>query len=150
MGLKPKTESSDPPYRLNSDHDIFVRLVDILVKGITNLEDRQYSPMAIEAISTIYSLAEQPDVICGDLLKRMCTVMQEIQKEETEAAENKGGEDAESTEGSEPPPLPNSQGRQNVPMGVLSRFFVVVGHMAIRQLIHLDSHIFSELKRRNY
>ena len=35
-------------------------------------------------------------------------------------------------------------------MPVLSRFFVIVGHVAIRQLVHLDTYVFSEIKRRNH
>lgn len=37
-----------------------------------------------------------------------------------------------------------------VPVGILTRFFVFVGQVALRQLIHLDTYVFSELKRRNY
>ena len=36
-----------------------------------------------------------------------------------------------------------------VPAGVLTRFCVVVGHLAVCQLVHLDIYVFSELKRRN-
>lgn len=37
----------------------------------------------------------------------------------------------------------------DVPAGVLTRFCVVLGHVAVCQLVHLDIYIFSELKRRN-
>lgn len=37
-----------------------------------------------------------------------------------------------------------------VGVGVLTRFYVVVGHVALRQLVHLDTYIFSEMKRRSY
>ena len=37
-----------------------------------------------------------------------------------------------------------------MPMPILSRLFVIVGHVAIRQLVHLDTYVFSEIKRRNH
>ena len=41
-------------HRLDQDHEIFERLSTILVNGLMRLEDSQYSPMAVEAVSTIY------------------------------------------------------------------------------------------------
>ena len=38
----------------------------------------------------------------------------------------------------------------NVEMVVLSRFLCVAGQIALRQVIHLDTYILNELKRRNY
>ncbi|CAL4065931.1 unnamed protein product, partial [Meganyctiphanes norvegica] len=146
--LKPKTESEEPPYRLNCDHDIFVRLCDILVKGLNNLEDHQYSPMAIECISTIYSLIGYKEIIRKfELFHIWCICEKRISRDSSENNLENGKAGPIQGRGGSPP---IDMGLQNVPMGVLSRFFVVVGHMAIRQLIHLDSHIFSELKRRNY
>ena len=43
------------------------------------------------------------------------------------------------------------QGGEEVtlPTFVLSRFFTLVGRVALRQLVHLDTFVFTELKRRN-
>ncbi|XP_042208169.1 condensin complex subunit 1-like [Homarus americanus] len=131
---KPKTDSRTATCRLESDHEIFERLSKILVSGLTILLDRQYSPMAVEAVSTIYSLAEHPDIICGKIIQEMSRVMLELSSEETESES-----------------VTTSQTNTfQVPVGVLSRFFVVVGHVALQQLIHLDTFVFSELKRRNF
>ncbi|KAG7154190.1 Condensin complex subunit 1-like [Homarus americanus] len=145
---KPKTDSRTAPnlrqthvlhhfgkaIQLESDHEIFERLSKILVSGLTILLDRQYSPMAVEAVSTIYSLAEHPDIICGKIIQEMSRVMLELSSEETESES-----------------VTTSQTNTfQVPVGVLSRFFVVVGHVALQQLIHLDTFVFSELKRRNF
>jgi condensin complex subunit 1 len=35
-----------------------------------------------------------------------------------------------------------------VPTTVLTRIFVIAGQVALRQLIHLDVHVYSELRRR--
>ncbi|XP_064081670.1 condensin complex subunit 1-like [Macrobrachium nipponense] len=131
---KPKTDSPNAPFRLEQDHEIFIRLAKILVAGLTRLEDRQYCPMATQAISTIYSLAEHPDIISGEIIQNMATIMQE----QTVEAEESNPEDSA------------SQGLLQVPVGILTRFIVVVGHVALCQLVHLDTYIFSELKRRNF
>nr|XP_053639720.1 condensin complex subunit 1-like [Cherax quadricarinatus] len=132
---KPKTDAPTAPYRLDRNHEIFEHLGKILVKCLTVLQDRQYSPMAVEAVSTIYALAEHPDLICGEIIKEMSKVMLDLHNEDPEP-------ESECTQ---------SQGNiLKVPMGVLSRFYVVIGHVALRQLIHLDTFIFSELKRRNF
>ncbi|ROT63466.1 hypothetical protein C7M84_018678 [Penaeus vannamei] len=132
---KPKTDDPNPPNRLDRDHEIFERLAKILLEGLNVLEDRQYSPMAVEAVSLIYSLAEHPDLICGDILQEMCKIMLSSY---TEAADSAG-------DGSQP-----ETEDIKVPVGILTRFFVFVGQVALRQLIHLDTYVFSELKRRNY
>ncbi|XP_047488430.1 condensin complex subunit 1-like isoform X2 [Penaeus chinensis] len=132
---KPKTDDPNPPNRFNRDHEIFERLTKILLEGLNILEDRQYSPMAVEAVSLIYSLAEHPDLICGEILQEMSKIML---SHHTEAADS-------ASDGSQP-----ETEDIKVPVGILTRFFVFVGQVALRQLIHLDTYVFSELKRRNY
>ncbi|XP_042876759.1 condensin complex subunit 1-like [Penaeus japonicus] len=132
---KPKTDDPNPPNRFDRDHEIFERLAKILLEGLSALEDRQYSPMAVEAVSLIYSLAEHPDLICGEILQGMSKIMLEYYT------------------GMADPTSESSQSQTEdikVPVGILTRFFVFVGQVALRQLIHLDTYVFSELKRRNY
>lgn len=50
-------------YRYDRDHEIFQRLSKILIEGLTNLKDRQYSPMAVKAVSTIYAVSVYVSVI---------------------------------------------------------------------------------------
>ncbi|XP_076036312.1 CAP-D2 condensin subunit [Oratosquilla oratoria] len=126
----PKTESAQAPQRYQQDHEIFTRLSHILVDGVSKQSDRMYSPMAIQAVNTIYALAEHPDVICGEIVKALCKTMRIMQEEN--AVDNP-----------EDDPL-------TVPAFILSRFLTIVGHIALKQYIHLDTYIFSELKRRSY
>ena len=126
---KPKTDDPNPPFRLEQHHELFGRLSSILVEGITRENDCQYSPMAQQAINAIYSLAEHPDLICEDIIRRICGKMAE--KSETDE---------------EKPDLR----AVTLPTFVLARFLVLTGRVAIRQLVHLDTFIFSELKRRNH
>lgn len=41
------------------------------------------------------------------------------------------------------------ESNNQVSSGVLTRFCIVLGHVAMCQLVHLDIYVFSELKRRN-
>lgn len=47
---------------MEADHEIFTRLSTLLVEGIIRREDRQYSPMAVQAITTIYSVRKSATV----------------------------------------------------------------------------------------
>ncbi|KAK4295273.1 hypothetical protein Pmani_032152 [Petrolisthes manimaculis] len=134
---KPKTDAPNAPLRYEQSHVIFDRLSQILVEGLTVLEDRQYSPMAIEAVSTIYALAEHPDLICGEIIKKICKILLTTPPEET-------------SEMDQTSPSQQQSNTVTVGVGVLTRFYVVVGHVALRQLAHLDTYIFSEMKRRTY
>lgn len=129
--VKPKTDAPTAPNRLDRDHEIFKRLSKILIQGLTNLKDRQYSPMALKAVSVIYALAEHPDLICEEVIQEMYQIL----------------ENPSQDEGS--PPDNTSDNNFSVPAGVLTRFCVVLGHVAVCQLVHLDIYVFSELKRRN-
>ncbi|KAF2368286.1 Condensin complex subunit 1 C-terminal [Trinorchestia longiramus] len=127
---KPKTEDASPPFRLESDHEMFSRLSDLLVDGITRDEDRQYAPMAVQAVTTIYALSEHPDRICGSIIERLQEKMKMLRSD---------GDSADT-----------SDEEVRLPTSVLKRFFILVGRTAICQLVHLDTYVFSELKRRNF
>lgn len=84
----------------------------------------QWLPLVEEAINAVYTLAEHPDVICGQVLKDLA---------------NKLLADGASQETGE------AVATKSV---LLSRFVFAVGHVALRQLLHLEVDMFGELKRR--
>ena len=45
------------------------------ITGVTNIADRHWLPMAEQAVTVIYKLAEHPDVICGQLIKKIANVV---------------------------------------------------------------------------
>ena len=127
---KASSDSQAVPMRFPPTHEIFQQTKDLLIQGLTCLEDVHYSQFATTAVSLIYTLAEHPDSIMGDVLKEMCTLVYRAGREQsqsTSVAEN---------------------GEIEVATPVLTRIFVVAGQVAIRQLIHLDVHVYSELRRR--
>ncbi|XP_014671209.1 PREDICTED: condensin complex subunit 1-like [Priapulus caudatus] len=134
-GQKVKAGSLAPPCRFDAEHEMFSRLSNLLVKGITNLSDRHYIPLAQQGVSLIYKLAEHPDRLCGAILKQ---VMEEIVcRDETD---NDSNDDVGSSG------VLSEATRINP--SHLCRLIVVVGQVALKQLVHVDSAVTSELKRR--
>ncbi|XP_057379225.1 condensin complex subunit 1-like [Daphnia carinata] len=121
---KASTDCKDEPMRFPPTHEIFQCSKKLLVEGLTRLEDPYYSQFATSAVSLIYTLAEHPDMIMGEVLKEMCAI---VYKSSRDIAEN---------------------GELEVSSTVLTRILVVAGQVALRQLIHLDVHVYSELRRR--
>ncbi|XP_071502768.1 condensin complex subunit 1-like [Diadema antillarum] len=131
---KPKVLSGKEQFRFPSTHKIFTRLDDILVKGMNELENGYWVPLAETAVLTIYRLAEHPDIICGEILKRLAAVLL-ASREQPE-----GSPDAGSEEGEQP--------SSGCPSGLLCRLMAISGQVALQQLIHLDVMVQCELKRR--
>ena len=120
--------SQAAPKRLPPAHEIFQRTKDLLIQGLTHLEDVHYSQFATTAVSLIYTLAEHPDSIMGDVLKEMFTLVYRAGREQSQSA--------------------TENGEFEVATPVLARILVVVGEVAARQLIHLDVNVYSEIRRR--
>jgi condensin complex subunit 1 len=147
--LAPKSKSVDKPYRFSPDHELFERLSHLLVDGITQLDKVNWIPMAEQAINLIYRLAERPDTICGDIVRRQASQILAFKCEERATA-NIGAVDTSTQQmtGDQPVPHAATTAELFCSSGVLSRFLFVCGHVALQQLIHLDVAVFGELKRR--
>ena len=61
--------------RLHADHSLFITLEKLLVDGLKKLETKTWIPFSEQALSVIYYLAENPDVICGRILKRLVKIL---------------------------------------------------------------------------
>lgn len=129
---KAPSDNQALPMRFPPIHEIFQSTKQLLIEGLTCLEDVHYSQFATTAVSLIYTLAEHPDSIMGDVLKEMCTLVYRAGREQSQSQSSGGAEN----------------GEIEVATPVLTRIFVVAGQVAIRQLIHLDVHVYSELRRR--
>lgn len=123
---KVPSDDKTAPMRLPQTHEIFASTQQLLINGLEQLEDVHYSQFSTTAISLIYALAEHPDSIMTDVLRQMCGFL------------FKSNMDQDSSESEE----------KEVSAGVLTRILVIAGQVAIRQLVHLDVHIYSELRRR--
>ena len=97
------------PSRLPPDHPLFQQLVTLMVTHVTNLKTSQWCPFAEQAVSTIYRLAEHPDMICATLVKALASRVLCIRK-----PSDSGGGEAEMNE-----PMATSTQGQNKELGTM-------------------------------
>ncbi|XP_071110071.1 condensin complex subunit 1-like [Haliotis cracherodii] len=128
---KNRGETAAEPFRLPQTHELFSRLSYLLVSGVTKVDNPHWIPLAELSVNVIYKLSEHPDLVCGDILKALTAKTLHLCQES-------GGEGATSSE----TPLPECGS------GLLTRLLSLAGHMALKQLVHLDVSVFGEVKRR--
>lgn len=90
--------------------------------------------VAEQAISAIYALSKHPDTLCSEILRRKTRHV--FQK----PASSPSPEPAASVEmnGSLPSPPPESPPRKQKSSLALSQLLFIVGHIAIKQIVHLE------------
>ncbi|WVQ76449.1 hypothetical protein IAR50_006116 [Cryptococcus sp. DSM 104548] len=78
---KVKGSLADKTMRLPMDNPIFIKLRDI-IEYSPKSQSPHWFAMAEQAINTIYLLGEQPDGLCGQILKNLTKRVYESQKKE--------------------------------------------------------------------
>ncbi|KNC98205.1 condensin subunit YCS4 [Spizellomyces punctatus DAOM BR117] len=145
--------SLSPGYtRLPANHPIFMRLRDLMIEPAGSLE---WFGFAEQAINAIYLLSEHPDITCGDVVKNIASSVLNLPKSvdsdvdqvaaqlsETLHIDDKG-EDA-AMESQKDDALIDSCDPLD-----LSKLCFVVGHVAIKQIVHLEA-VEAEWKRRKH
>lgn len=118
------SKTAAPHARFPPTHALFDKIVDVLSECDGSAPG--YIPALEQAINTIYSLAENPDVVCGNLLQALtrraappASIQATLTKYETSA----------------------------VP--TLAQLFFAVGHVALKQLVHVEA-VQTEIKRRRH
>ena len=64
-------ETAKKPFRLPPSHLMFQQIHTILTSELTNMETSHWSPLAEQAIATIYTLSDHPDEVCRTLLTKL-------------------------------------------------------------------------------
>jgi condensin complex subunit 1 len=119
--------------KLANDHSVLIKLAAIL--EIVS-ESKEWYGVAEQAISAIYALSKHPDVLCSDILRRKTRFVFQPQQHErpssshTTASVEDQRPGTASTEEQNPKPKPSS--------AALSQLLYVVGHIAIKQIVHLE------------
>lgn len=118
--------------KLANDHSVLIKLAAIL--EIVSASKEWYG-VAEQAISAIYALSKHPDVLCSDILRRKTRFVFQPQHERPSSSHTTAsGEDQRpgtaSTEEQNAKPKPSS--------AALSQLLYVVGHIAIKQIVHLE------------
>lgn len=138
--------------RMSNDHAVVRMLASIL---ITTSESRDWYGMAEQAIAAIYVLSEHPDVLCSEVLRHKTkTVFAQTQHRKSFSRSPSPVADADEMEIDQPEepsadaPIVESEpkeGQQDAaetpkekPAIALSQLLFMVGHVAIKQIVHLE------------
>ena len=117
--------------RFPSTHPLFSQLTETLVSSVTNDQTSQWIPFAEQAATTIYMLAEQPNVIAEHILSDICDKVFAEDHNTSAAAQS------------------SSCGNSVVdPLLLLARLLGLAGQVALQQMVFLEADVRSELKRR--
>jgi condensin complex subunit 1 len=111
--------------RLPNDHPVLTSLASI-VELVS--DSKEWFGVAEQAIGAIYALSKHPDVLCSEILRRKTKfVFTADAPKDPDAMEV----DTEQEEGSKPSKDISSSAR-------LSQLLFIVGHIAIKQIVHLE------------
>ena len=134
-GRKAK-ETTVQTSKLTNDHAILTKLAAIIE---IESDSKEWYGVAEQAISAIYTLSKHPDTLCSEILRRKTKYVFQKRTETTPEPEQQ--EDA--TQMDTPPPdtpLPTSEEAEPKIKGsiALSQLLFIVGHVAIKQIVHLE------------
>ncbi|PQE26453.1 Condensin complex subunit 1 protein [Rutstroemia sp. NJR-2017a BBW] len=130
--------------KLSNDHAVLGKLAAIIE---VESDNKEWYGVAEQAISAIYSLSKHPDTLCSEILRRKTRhvfqqrirptpqpqdLPMEMEIDSEEPAEESKVESPEEVQ--EPPPSENKQKGAVA----LSQLLFIVGHVAIKQIVHLE------------
>jgi condensin complex subunit 1 len=140
--------------RMSNDHAILRMLASIL---LTSSDSSDWYGMAEQAISAIYVLSDHPDVLCSEVLRqktrsvfartqhrtslsRSPSPQREPQDMEVDSVEheNESGTDLQSQPKVNADTVSEQSPSKQSPAVLLSHLLFVVGHVAIKQIVHLE------------
>jgi condensin complex subunit 1 len=146
-----KQASNDTPpqvVKLPNDHAVLARLAAI-VEIVS--DSKEWFGVAEQAISAIYVLAKHPDVLCSEVLRRKTKYVFAPHARPVPATDDismmsDGGnatpesEDVQMEDAPQPDPQPEVQqpAKQQNSALALSQLLFIVGHVAIKQIVHLE------------
>ncbi|KAF7874559.1 uncharacterized protein EAF02_008536 [Botrytis sinoallii] len=138
--------------KLSNDHAVLGKLAAIIE---VESDNKEWYGVAEQAISAIYALSKHPDNLCSEILRRKTknvfqrraaaspqpkldedndTDMMDVDMPDADAEEQGREEEAPPAETEIPAPSENKQ-KGSV---ALSQLLFIVGHVAIKQIVHLE------------
>ncbi|KAL4894348.1 armadillo-type protein [Aspergillus ambiguus] len=128
-GRQAKSKDCGIP-KLANDHPVLMKLA-AMVEIVS--DSKEWYGVAEQAINAIYALSKHPDVLCSDILKRKTRFVFQPQMQRPSSKGSGDGEEQRpgtaSTDGGS---------RHKTSSGALSQLLFVVGHIAIKQIVHLE------------
>lgn len=147
-------DSSATFNRLPNEHAVLAKLA-----AITEVpsESKEWFGVAEQAINAIYVLAKHPDILCTDIIRRRTKVVFASQQKSPFGSRPASRDDATMTVMgggvtqnfntmsldavtqtiNQPPPEPPAEPKEKAAIA-LSQLLFVVGHVAIKQIVHLE------------
>ncbi|KAJ5885305.1 hypothetical protein N7495_009815 [Penicillium taxi] len=117
--------------KLANDHAVLTKLVAVL--EIVS-DSKEWYGVAEQAISAIYALSKHPDVLCSDILRRKTQFIFQPQPQHPSSYTNASGDDQMQVTAS----TETQELKQRPASAALSQLLFVVGHIAIKQIVHLE------------
>lgn len=113
--------------RLPNDHAVLMRLAAIIDIAT---DSKEWYEVAEQAINAIYALSKHPDVLCSEIIRRKARAVfsPEYQSAADDEDEEMSGVEEEHS---------NTSKRKTSPVP-LSQLLFVVGHVAIKQIAHIE------------
>ncbi|TVY24519.1 Condensin complex subunit [Lachnellula hyalina] len=133
-------ETSVQPSKLTDDHAILIKLAAIIE---IESDNKEWYGVAEQAISAIYILSKHPDTLCSEILKRKTrhVFQQRIAKtpepEQIDEASHLASPPPEQLEVPEPKEAAEPEKKLKGAVA-LSQLLFIVGHVAIKQIVHLE------------
>ncbi|KAK7757544.1 condensin complex non-SMC subunit Cnd1 [Diatrype stigma] len=138
--------------RLSNEHAVLSRLA-----AITEVpsDSKEWFGVAEQAINAIYAISKHPDTLCSEVIRRRTKVVFAVQKSPSGSRPGSRDEDDTTvqdqgmTQGftmglneptktiSKPTPEPPAEPKQKAAIA-LSQLLFIVGHVAIKQIVHLE------------
>jgi condensin complex subunit 1 len=121
--------------KLPNDHAILTKLATIIE---VESDNKEWYGVAEQAISAIYTLSKHPDTLCSEILRRKTRHVFQQRTAKTPEVE----QPEEATQLLSPPPeTPVESGEPETKQKgsiALSQLLFIVGHVAIKQIVHLE------------
>jgi condensin complex subunit 1 len=161
-----KGSEAKPSMRLPNDHAVLVRLAALID---VESESKEWYGLAEQVVGAIYALSKHPDVLCSDVIRRKTRFVfaskaktnKQEDPQKTEVDDSQMDVDGDIEMGDEPSPQSEHEQdeatiAQEEPVEeeeagqsglALSQLLFVVGHVALKQIVHLEL-IEQDFKRR--
>ncbi len=121
--------------KMANDHAVLAKLASLM---LVSTESQDWFGMAEQAIAAIYVLSNHPDVLCSEVLRQKTRlVFQQTRKAPSLSRAGSPDTEDENTEAANAPMEPRDEEKQK-PSIALSQLLFAVGHIAIKQIVHLE------------
>lgn len=140
-----KGTQAKPSSRLPNEHAVLVRLASLLD---VESDSKEWYGLAEKAIGAIYALSKHPDVLCGEIVRRktkavFAPTVARPESREAESSQVDVDGDVEmsempSEEVAEKTAADNADKDGGNSTHALSQLLFAVGHIGLKQIVHLD------------